>query len=128
MALVVIAALATLFLWALLHPFFKQAAQRATDTAGPSAIQHLFDCRETLLQALRELENDLKLGSLTQEDYQRLRTETEAEAISVLRALDEAAAGVADEVEADILAVRTRSPAATAPAHPEPPKPPIRTH
>lgn len=44
--------------------------------------------RDALLRSLRELEDDRRAGSLTEEGYRELRAETETRAVAVLRALE----------------------------------------
>ncbi|HJP66451.1 MAG TPA: c-type cytochrome biogenesis protein CcmI, partial [Actinomycetota bacterium] len=48
----------------------------------------LEDERAGLVQALRELDRDHELGVIPDQDYRSLRTETEARAIAVLRAIE----------------------------------------
>lgn len=48
----------------------------------------LEDERDALLRSLRELEDDRRAGSLTEEGYRALRAETETRAVAVLRALE----------------------------------------
>lgn len=115
MASFVVFVLAAALLWVILHPLFVSSKGRSGSGTSPSsAVQVLLDRRETLLQALHELENDRALGSITADDYQRLRLETEDEAIVVMRALDERSLGLADELEREIAAAREQ------PVHIEP--------
>ncbi len=107
MASFVVFVLAAALLWMILYPLFGRSKGRAGSGTSPSsAVQVLLDRRETLLQALHELENDRALGSITDDDYQRLRLETEDETIVVMRVLDDRSLGLADELEREIAAVR----------------------
>lgn len=62
-----------------------------------SELNRLLSKKETTLEAIRELEFDHAVGSLSDEDYQELKEKYERKAISVLKNLKEAGAvGVND--------------------------------
>lgn len=58
-------------------------------------IVRLRDERERCLASIRELENDLEMGKLSQEDHDELRGHYEQRAVEVIRALKEAERGTA---------------------------------
>jgi hypothetical protein len=63
--------------------------------------------RRVTLLALRDVEYDYHTGKLDDRDYQDLRKELSAEALVALKAAhDEAEGGSADDLEAEIAAVR----------------------
>ena len=101
MAPFVICALAALLLSALLRPFFRQGVPGPA-SVSPGGIQQLLDNRETLMQAMRELEYDLKLGNMTREEYERLNADYEEDVIAVMRSLDEKAGGLEAELEREV--------------------------
>lgn len=61
---------------------------RARVVAPEGRADPLEDERGSLLRALRELDRDRAAGLLSEEDYRALREETEARAVTVLRALE----------------------------------------
>lgn len=66
-----------------LHPFRRGETGRVEAPPDP-----LEEERDALLRTLRDIEEDRRTGSLTEEGYRGLRAETEARAVAVLRALD----------------------------------------
>jgi tetratricopeptide (TPR) repeat protein len=66
-----------------LRPFGGDREEGLERLADP-----LEDERAGLLRSLRDLDEERALGELSEEDYRALRTETEARAVAVLRALE----------------------------------------
>lgn len=86
MTAVVLAAAAVLAAVAaagVLRPFRAGVADRTEASADP-----LEEERDALLRALRDLEEDRRAGSVTEDGYRTLRAETEARAVAVLRDLE----------------------------------------
>jgi cytochrome c-type biogenesis protein CcmH/NrfG len=88
--------LAVIAAFGILRPF----RSGARDDLGPSS-DPLEDERQSLLRSLRDLEDDRRAGTVSEQDYRTLRAETERRALVVLRALDardEEAGSAADGV------------------------------
>lgn len=91
-----------LALAAMLYPFFQRRGERSQGFSVGSQLQELLDRRETLLQGMRELENDRTLGNLGEAEYARLRDDDERQAATVLKALDERAGDSAGKRNTDL--------------------------
>ena len=107
-ALIMAIILPLLAVIAIAYPIARRRGERYQAFATGSHLQDLLDRRETLLQGLRELENDHALGNLGETEYQRLREEYERQMAALLKALDQRANGLAGELEAEILAAKAR--------------------
>ena len=108
-ALVMAILLPLLAVIAIAYPIVRRRGERYQAFATGSHLQELLDQRETLLQGLRELENDRALGNLGESEYQRLRDDYERQAAAVLRALDERANGLTAELDAEIAKAKRRA-------------------
>jgi cytochrome c-type biogenesis protein CcmI len=103
-SLVVAACLALVAAAGILHPFRRGRAATLERPADP-----LDDERQSLLRALRDLDQERATGVLTESDYRSLRTETERRAVAVLRTIE--ARDGAGTLSADLAELRpTGSP------------------
>ncbi len=91
MIVLVILALVVLFISAPLRrlPGPDEIPHRQADAAQPQVLE-LEAARDAKLRELRDAELDHRTGKLSDEDYQALDGALRAEAIEILRALDEA--------------------------------------
>ena len=71
-----------------------------------SDIQRLLDSRNTLLQAVRELERDKNLGNISDQDHRIIRANYEQEAMEIYKALDARAGTIPDAIESEIARAR----------------------
>ena len=99
----VVAALAVLLLAWVLVPLLQ-----GREVDRPSPAEPGEERKAAALEGLVDLEEDHALGKLTPADYEALRADYEAEALTALRELDEGARRRAaeDVLEAEIAAVR----------------------
>jgi len=101
-------------------PFFKKSTEaedpierKSYPIEPPSLIElkKLNSERELLYTALNDIEFDYGLGKLSREDYDELKRDYKAKAVSVLKEIDEIskevhAKGLEDELEKEITAIR----------------------
>jgi hypothetical protein len=66
-------------------------ARRGATAAAPPAISRLAEEREALYSAIRDLDDDLETGKLTEQDHAQLQRELRAGAVQLLREEREAA-------------------------------------
>ncbi len=112
------------------HPLFGRARGReAVLAAADSRLSDLLSERDAVLQAIRDLDFDYRLGKLSDEDYKALRAQYTARGVVILQQLD-AAAGLAgeavagaesldEEIEAEVQRLRRRpAPAEAQPTAP----------
>jgi hypothetical protein len=86
-AALVIAALLTLVLWALSGPF---RARGATVAPGDSdARRALESAKQAKYAEIRDNETDYRTGKLSDDDFRALDRQLRAEAVEILRAIDE---------------------------------------
>jgi hypothetical protein len=101
-------------------PFFKKNTdvenpihQKSNPIENPSLVElkRLNSEKELLYTALNDIEFDYGLGKLSREDYDELKEDYKAKAVSVLKQIDEISKGVhstelEDELEKEITAIR----------------------
>jgi hypothetical protein len=93
------------------------------DRSGPAALPDVPDPEDDLstgaiaLRALKEIEFDRATGKLADADYQALKRQYTAEALSALRATDEAPAAASGISRSAATAPRSPLPTAACPAH-----------
>ena len=56
--------------------------------AGATSLQKLLRKKETVYENIKDLEFEFKMGKLSEEDYQRLRSELSKEAYEVMSRID----------------------------------------
>jgi uncharacterized membrane protein YccC len=86
LAALVLAALAAFVLWLLSRPFRVRAAAPAPDSDERRALE---SAKEAKYAEIRDNETDYRTGKLSEADYRVLDRQLRAEAVEVLRALDE---------------------------------------
>jgi hypothetical protein len=69
------------------HPLRR--GSEALDRAASARVRDLEAAREAKYQEIRDAELDARLGKLSQEDHKALDRQLRAEAIEILRELDE---------------------------------------
>ncbi len=86
MPLLVIAALG-LVVWLVGAPL--RGGPKAMDDADVATRQRLEAARDAKYREIRELELDYRTGKLSEEDFQALNRQLRAEAVAILRDLDQ---------------------------------------
>jgi hypothetical protein len=86
LAALLIAALLTFVLWALSAPFRAWRRRRAGASDARRALE---SAKEAKYAEIRDNETDYRTGKLSDEDYRALDRQLRAEAVEILRALDE---------------------------------------
>jgi hypothetical protein len=104
------------------EPLIRRSAPAVSVEPGDHVLEQLSLQKETLYTAIRDLEFDFHTGKVDQKDYANLRQHLEAEALHVLRQLDEVEpfAGLESELERQILAFRQQPPVQPRSAFPSP--------
>ncbi len=83
----------------LLRPFFRAEAVDRGPSLNDPQVAALLARRETLFNALRDLELDRTAGKIDEPTYRRLKVEYGAEAVQILRALREVGVEVEEDAE-----------------------------
>lgn len=106
MTIVVALVLATLALAIIAYPLFRQ--RPSPKSVEDDRLTQLYSQREAASAALKELEFDLKAGSLSEKDYRDLEAgnKKKAESISKDIAKLERGGGVEDEIEKRVRKLR----------------------
>jgi hypothetical protein len=86
-AALLIGALLSFVLWALSGPFRGRAG--AAPPVGSDARRALESAKESKYAEIRDNETDYRTGKLSDEDYRALDRQLRAEAVEILRAIDE---------------------------------------
>jgi hypothetical protein len=89
LAALLIAALLTFVLWVLSGPFRARAATGAAKAGDSDARRALESAKSAKYAEIRDNETDHRTGKLSDEDYRVLDRELRAEAVEILRAIDE---------------------------------------
>ncbi len=90
-------------------PLFRKQGEVQRASNRESRRRQLLEERERTLEAIRELDFDFRMGKLEDNDYRQIRSRYEADAIAVIKKLDEGngrADPIEDLVEQEIAAVR----------------------
>jgi hypothetical protein len=91
--LVVLAVLALVALF-VTRPLWRTAAPRSDARQESDQIAELEAARDAKYREIRDAELDRRTGKLSEQDYEAIDRALRAEAIEILRALDEAREGV----------------------------------
>ena len=86
-AALLIAALVAFVVWLLSGPF--RAAAPATTPADSDERRALESAKEAKYAEIRDNETDFRTGKLSDEDFRVLNRQLRAEAVEILRAIDE---------------------------------------
>jgi len=91
---VLVGALALLVAVVVLAPLFRPDAQDAERVSNALSTESDLSTRHAMaLAALRDLEDDRQTGKIGDTDYALLRAKLEARAVSLMKSLDDLAAG-----------------------------------
>jgi hypothetical protein len=88
-AALLIAALMAFVAWLISSPFRRPAAAGEAAAGGGDERRALESARESKYTEIRDNETDFRTGKLSQEDYDGLDRALRAEAVEIIRALDE---------------------------------------
>jgi hypothetical protein len=86
-ALAMVLGVATLT-WMLTPIFMKKADQEEAEALASGEAHDLVAQKETLLAALKDLEDDLETAKISEEDYGPLKNQLTAETIEIMKKLD----------------------------------------
>jgi len=87
LAALVIAALLTFVLWTLSAPF--RSGVRSVPRADSDERRALESAKQSKYAEIRDNETDYRTGKLSDDDYRALDRQLRAEAVEILRAIDE---------------------------------------
>lgn len=108
LCIVVTIALVCIFVF---RPFLATRGRIGERDAGAGSRTRLVEEREALLDAIRELDFDYRMGKVEDEDYRETRSRYENRAVELMRAIEDAAGpapGIEDRIEKEIAALRNR--------------------
>ncbi len=98
--------------WPLLRP--PDRLPRPEERPDADRIRELLERRELALSALRDLEEDFRLGRVDEKDYEALRARYRRRAVAALKAVDQALGGDAEAleklIEREVALARRRCP------------------
>jgi len=96
-AALLIAALVAFVLWALSGPFRARTAAPALRSSDERRVLEI--ARQAKYAEIRDTETDYRTGKLSEQDYRAIDRQLRAEAVEILRAIDEldARAGAATD-------------------------------
>ena len=94
-------------------PFVQQRSDHGVESETTLELEQLSLQKETIYTAIRDLDFDFQTGKVDTNDYGELRRHLEEEAVQLLRRIDEVdpLAGLDDEIERQILALRNQQQA-----------------
>jgi len=84
-----IAALVAFFWWALSGPFRARREQAEEDEGDSDERRALEAAKEAKYSEIRDNETDYRTGKLSEADFRALDRQLRAEAVEILRAIDE---------------------------------------
>jgi hypothetical protein len=87
LAALLIVALLIFVLWLLSGPFRARGARAAP--TGSDELRALESAKEAKYAEIRDTETDFRTGKLSDEDFRALNRQLRAEAVEILRAIDE---------------------------------------
>ena len=101
-------------------PLFAKQDSMTRATRRESRRQQLLEDRESVYEAIRELDFDHRMGKVEDDDYQETRGRFQARAVDVLKALDDMDGRLdhlESDVEKEIAALRKKKRRPPAPSH-----------
>ena len=93
------------------RPLFQESGEVERASNRESRRRELVEKREQVLEAIREIDFDHKMGKIEGDDYQETRSRYEAQAVELINKLDHGngrAGEIEDLVEQEIASVRKR--------------------
>ena len=96
-------------LWFVFRPLFVDRGTLEQTSRRENRRRELIEERETLLEVIRELDFDHRMGKVEEEDYREARARYESQAIEVMKAVDKTNGKpdrIEDQVEAEIASLR----------------------
>ena len=105
---IVIVAVVCIFVF---RPFLTTRGRIGGTDAGRGGGNQLVEEREALLDAIRELDFDHRMGKVEEDDYRGTRARYENRAVELMRAIEETAGPapeIEDNIEEEIAALRKK--------------------
>lgn len=93
-----VAALAVAMVVWILQPLFSGASPAPEGTAGDAELDDLMEAKGSVYRTIIDMEMDFKMGKLERSQYERMRSESKAEALELIRKID-AADGAGEDPE-----------------------------
>lgn len=100
----------------ILHPLIRKGKDVETGTSLKDKLDELLLQKESSYLGLKELEFDHKIGKLSEQDYEKLRSKLEGTALSLLEEIDRLKQGkkrekeiereIDEEIEKEVLRMR----------------------
>lgn len=93
------------------RPFLTTRGRIGEKDVGPGGGTRLVEEREALIDAIRELDFDYRMGKVEEDDYRATRSRFENRAVELMRAIEEAAGPtpeIEDRIEQEIAALRKK--------------------
>lgn len=106
---IVIVAAVCIFLF---RPFLTVRGRIGEADAGHGGGNQLVAEREAIIDAIRELDFDHRMGKVEEDDYRATRSRYENRAVELMRAIEETAGptpGIEDRIEEQIAALRKKT-------------------
>lgn len=102
-------------LWLVFGPLFADRGTVEKATRREGRRRELIEERERVLESIRELDFDHRMGKVEEADYQEARGRYEAQAIEVMKAIDRTngrpgQVDIEKQVEAEIASLRQKGP------------------
>ncbi len=94
-----------------LRPLFQSSDEPAPLTDDENPLKELYEQREAIYTAIRELDFDYQTGKIAEEDYKPLRDQYVAQGVEILKRIDELTGGdgraaLEAEIERQVAALR----------------------
>lgn len=100
---------ATAVLIFVFRPLFATRGELERSTRRADRRRQLLEDRETLYDAIRELDFDYRMGKVEDDDYRTTRARYETQAVELLKAIDQGngrAEAIDDRIEQEVAALR----------------------
>lgn len=117
-SIVAIIAMALVALWSVLNPLWQNLnAEMEADSSQQRMLAELEQQRNGLYNTIRELDLDFEADKISNEDYQRVRTDLMRQAAIVLKQIDRLSQNLDTQLDEEIdrLLTKSHSNGATAP-------------
>ncbi len=70
------------------YPFLVETEERALKEREDTDLQNAEKRKEDIIATIKDIEMDFRMGKLSEEDYQALKSQQEFEAVAVLQEID----------------------------------------